>query len=542
MLSAYLNCFKIPELKKRLLFTFAMIALVQLTAAIPCPGIDPVRLKELFNNLNSNAGSSGIMGMLSLFSGGAMEKFAIGALGIMPYISASIILQLMTPVIPALSKMTREGESGMQQYNFIMRVMTVIVAIIQGIMFSVAMMEPSRLGLGELPVVFNPGPGFMIQTIIILVGGSMFITWLGEMVTERGVGNGASLIITVNIVARIPSALVSLYQMVFVGSATGESQLTVIHLAILVALFIAVTVGAIVLTEGMRKIPVRYAQQRAVGGFGRSAGVQTTYLPLRVNYANVMPIIFAGAILSFFEVILRYLPANAVTGAANQFTPPHIADDFQKNNGYIPGIRPGKPTSDFLDHAMSRITLAGALGLLVLAILPMILTTSFMKIPSSLSQFFGGTSLLIIVGVMLDTMRQIQTYLISRNYDGFLSKGIQAPIKNEAPDAETHRALFFDNVPSPDAPHSWSIRVHSWFYYSPLSCFSCFSWFIPTQWTRGRIAARAPTRAIHALPSSLFSLLPTFKKYVVLLVFRWICPIIPDEGRGEVDFSGEFPL
>ena len=201
MLSAYLNCFKIPELKKRLLFTFAMIALVQLTAAIPCPGIDPVRLKELFNNLNSNAGSSGIMGMLSLFSGGAMEKFAIGALGIMPYISASIILQLMTPVIPALSKMTREGESGMQQYNFIMRVMTVIVAIIQGIMFSVAMMEPSRLGLGELPVVFNPGPGFMIQTIIILVGGSMFITWLGEMVTERGVGNGASLIITVNIVA-----------------------------------------------------------------------------------------------------------------------------------------------------------------------------------------------------------------------------------------------------------------------------------------------------------------------------------------------------
>ena len=293
MLSAYLNCFKIPELKKRLLFTFAMIALVQLTAAIPCPGIDPVRLKELFNNLNSNAGSSGIMGMLSLFSGGAMEKFAIGALGIMPYISASIILQLMTPVIPALSKMTREGESGMQQYNFIMRVMTVIVAIIQGIMFSVAMMEPSRLGLGELPVVFNPGPGFMIQTIIILVGGSMFITWLGEMVTERGVGNGASLIITVNIVARIPSALVSLYQMVFVGSATGESQLTVIHLAILVALFIAVTVGAIVLTEGMRKIPVHANHLRrrnplllrghpAISARQRSHAVAGNPLPVRL--------------------------------------------------------------------------------------------------------------------------------------------------------------------------------------------------------------------------------------------------------------------
>ncbi len=452
MLSAYLNCFKIPELRKRLFFTFAMIALVQLTAAIPCPGIDPGRLKDLFGNLNSSADASGIMGMLNLFSGGAMEKFAIGALGIMPYISASIILQLMTPVIPALSKMTREGESGMQQYNFIMRLLTVGVAIVQGIMFSMAMMEPSRVGLGDYSVVSNPGVGFILQTVLILTGGSMFITWLGEMVTERGVGNGASLIITVNIVARIPSALVSLYQMVFMGSATGESQLTILHLLILVVLFVAVTVGAIVLTEGMRKIPVRYAQQRSQGFLGRSAGVQTTYLPLRVNYANVMPIIFAGAILSFVEMGIRYLPMNAVTQwlsarlaygsasylviyaallllfsffwVANQFNPIQIADDFQKNNGYIPGIRPGKPTSDFLDHAMTRITLAGAIGLLVLAILPMVLATSFLKIPHTIAQFFGGTSLLIIVGVMLDTMRQIQTYLISRNYDGFLSKGI----------------------------------------------------------------------------------------------------------------------
>ena len=459
MLSAYLNCFKIPELKKRLLFTFAMIALVELTAAIPCPGIDPARLKELFGALNSNAGTSGLMGTLALFSGGAMEKFAIGALGIMPYISASIILQLMTPVIPALNKMIREGESGMQQYNFIMRVLTVVVAIVQGIMFSAAMMNPGRLGFGDGSVVMNPGFGFMLETIIILTGGSMFITWLGEMITERGVGNGASLIITVNIIARIPSALASLYQMVFVGSATGESQLTIVHLLILVVLFIAVTVGAIMLTEGMRKIPVRYAQQRSVGGFGRSAGVQTTYLPLRVNYANVMPIIFAGAILGFVDVVINYLANGnsyswisngcrwlsihlqygsfgyllvyaillmifAFFWVANQFNPIQIADDFQKNNGYIPGIRPGKATSDFLDHAMTRITLGGAIGLLVLALLPMILANSFLKIPHSIAAFFGGTSLLIIVGVMLDTMRQIQTYLISRNYDGFLSKGI----------------------------------------------------------------------------------------------------------------------
>ncbi len=453
MLSAYLNCFKIPELKKRLFFTLGMIALVELTAAIPCPGIDTVKLSELFNNLKHNADAGGIMGLLDLFSGGAMEQFAVGALGIMPYISASIVLQLMTPVIPALNKMVREGESGMQQYNFIMRLLTVVVAGVQGVMFSLAMMGPSKIGLGNGSVVMNPGFGFIFQTVLILTGGAMFITWLGEMITERGVGNGASLIITINILARLPSALTQLYQLVFIGSATQDSSLTVVHLLVLVALFIAVTVGAIYLTEGMRKIPIRYAQQRSVAGFGgRGMGIQTTYLPLRVNYANVMPIIFAGAILSFLQLALRYLPQNSVTAwiagtfqygswgyiiiyaallmlfaffwVANQFNPIQIADDLQKNNGYIPGIRPGTPTSDFLDHAMTRITFAGALGLMVLAILPMLLTTSVLKIPGTIAQFFGGTSLLIIVGVMLDTMRQIQTYLISRNYDGFLSKGI----------------------------------------------------------------------------------------------------------------------
>ena len=449
MLSAYVNCFKIPELKKRLLFTLGLIALVELAKTIPCPGIDPVRLKDLFADLNRDAGNGGIMGMLNLFSGGAMEQFAIGALGIMPYISASIVLQLMTPVIPALNKMVREGESGIQQYNFIMRVLTVVISVVQGVMFSLAMMR----GIGDSgSVVFNPGLGFIIQTVIILTGGAMFVTWLGEMITERGVGNGASLIITINIVARLPQALTSLYQLVFTGSSTGESQLTILHLLILVVLFVAVTVGAIMLTEGMRKIPIHYVQQRSFGG--RSMGSAVSYLPLRVNYANVMPIIFAGAILSFVQMALRYLGGH--TGSkvvywlnslleygslsymliyaalllvfsffwvANQFNPIQIADDLQKNNGYIPGITPGKATSDFLDHAMTRITLGGAFGLVILAVIPMILATS-LQIPHTIAQFFGGTSLLIIVGVMLDTLRQIQTYLISRNYDGFLSKGI----------------------------------------------------------------------------------------------------------------------
>ena len=450
MFSTYINCFKIPELSKRILFTVGMIALVELTATIPCPGIDPARLAELFRNLNSNADNGGIMGMLNIFSGNAMEQFAVGALGIMPYISASIVLQLMTPVIPALNKMVREGEAGIQQYNFIMRILTVVVAIIQGVMFSMAMMQPSRIASGAGSVVINPGLGFIVQTVIILVGGALFVTWLGEMITERGIGNGASIIIGVNIIGRLPAAVTSLYQMVFVGGSTGENQLNIVHLLILIVLFVAVTVFAIILTEGMRKVPIRYAQQRAVGG--RQAGIQTTYLPLRVNYANVMPIIFAGAILSFFNLLLRYLPYNRFTSwlattfqygsfwyivlyvillivfaffwVANQFKPIQIADDLQKNNGYIPGIRPGAPTSEFLDHAMTRITLAGAIWLAVLAVLPMLLTNSMMKIPHSIAQFFGGTSLLIIVGVLLDTLRQIQTYLISRNYDGFLSKGI----------------------------------------------------------------------------------------------------------------------
>ena len=451
MFSTYINCFKIPELSKRILFTIGMIALVELTATIPCPGVDPARLAELFRNLNSNAENGGIMGMLNIFSGNAMEQFAVGALGIMPYISASIVLQLMTPVIPSLNKMVREGEAGIQQYNFIMRILTVVVAIVQGVMFSLAMMNPERLGGGASSIVINPGTGFVVQTVIILTGGALFVTWLGEMITERGIGNGASIIIAVNIIGRLPAAVTSLYQLVFVGGSTGENQLNIIHLGILIVLFIAVTVFAIILTEGMRKVPIRYAQQRAVGG--RQAGIQTTYLPLRVNYANVMPIIFAGAILSFLQMLLRFLPFNRFTSwlattflqpgsfwyivlyvfllivfaffwVANQFKPIQIADDLQKNNGYIPGIRPGTPTSEFLDHAMTRITLAGAIWLAVLAVLPMLLTNSMMKIPHNIAQFFGGTSLLIIVGVLLDTLRQIQTYLISRNYDGFLSKGI----------------------------------------------------------------------------------------------------------------------
>ncbi len=449
MISAYLNCFRIPELKQRLLLTFGLIAICRITSVLPCPGVDPAALAELFKQIGGNRGTGGVFDMLDLFSGGAMENFAVGALGIMPYISASIILQLMTPVLPQLERMVREGESGRQKYNQIMRYVTLVICVIQGTMFAMAMMRPDKLNLPSgISVVSNPGVGFIISTVITLTAGAMFIMWLGEVITEKGIGNGASLIITVNIIARLPQALVSLVTLVFGAAATGGSELTVVHLLLLVAMFFLVCAGAVALTQGQRKVPVRYA--RRVAGVGGSTTAQTSYLPLRVNYSGVMPIIFAGAILSFPMMLLRFLPNTpwfswlvpfftygstpylllyglmilvfSFFWVANQFNPIQIADDLQKHGGYVPGIRPGQPTAEFLDHSMTRITLAGAIFLTALAIFPMILSNA-MQIPGTIAQFFGGTSLLIIVGVSLDTMRQIEGHLLSRHYDGFMDKG-----------------------------------------------------------------------------------------------------------------------
>lgn len=391
------------------------------------------------------------MDLLDLFSGGALEQFAVGALGIMPYISASIIMQLMTPVLPPLERMMREGESGHQKYNQIMRYVTLAICVIQGVMFSSAMMNPGRIGLQtENPVVINPGFFFVVSTVLTLTAGSMMVMWLGEMITEYGIGNGASLIITVNIVARLPVALNSLFKQVFGGAATGDNQLTIIHLLILIVMFCVVCAATVALTQGLRKIPIRYAARR-VASIGGTTAAQTSYLPLRVNYSGVMPIIFAGAILSFPMMLLRYLPADwtivkwiapliaygsagyiiiyglmilvfSFFWVANQFNPIKISDDLQKNGGYIPGIRPGNDTADFLDRSMTRITFAGAIFLTALAILPMLLS-KWVGIQPLIAQFFGGTSLMIIVGVSLDTMRQIEGYLLSRHYDGFMEKG-----------------------------------------------------------------------------------------------------------------------
>ena len=447
MLSAYANCLRIPELKKRIFFTFAIIALVRTTSTIPCPGVDPEALSALFRNMNRSGG--GFLDMFNLFSGGALQRFAVGALGIMPYISASIIMQLMTPVIPGLEKMVREGEAGRQKYNQLTRYVTVVICIIQGTIFAMAMMNPQRLGLpAGSGVVIKAGPGFIIRTVITLTAGAMFLMWLGEMITERGIGNGASLIITVNILARLPAALATLYKLVRGGAAMGGETMTPIHLMILFAMFFGVCAATVAITQAHRKVPIRYA--RRTSQYGAAAG-QTSYLPLRVNYSGVMPIIFAGAILMFPGIFLRLMPPTSwivrtlspvfaygsgsyltlyglmimlfsFFWVANQFNPIQIADDLQKRGGYVPGIRPGHPTAEFLDHTMTRITLAGALFLTGLAIFPKLLANWF-NIPMVVARFFGGTSLLIIVGVMLDTMRQVEAHLLSHHYDGFLQKG-----------------------------------------------------------------------------------------------------------------------
>jgi preprotein translocase subunit SecY len=375
-----------------------------------------------------------------------LQKFAVAALGIMPYISASIVVQLMTPVLPQLEKLVREGESGRQKINQYTRYLTVIICIVQGGMLAKTMANPELLGLpgGHQPVI-NPGTGFYLMTTLIITTGTVFMMWLGEQITERGIGNGASIIITVGIVDRLPSAIVNMISLVRAGGSVGGANFTIIHVLILLTMFFVCCAATVALTQGHRKIPIKYARNSS--GRRMVAG-QTSYMPLRVNYSGVMPLIFGSAVLMFPAMIFQWFDFTrpwaqlfsrgeggwymlfygsliilfSFFWVANQFNPIQIADDLQKHGAFIPGVRPGQPTAEFLDHSMTRITFAGALFLTALAIVPMVFATQF-SIPYMVSQFFGGSTLLIMVGVMLDTMRQVESYLLSYHYDGFLSKG-----------------------------------------------------------------------------------------------------------------------
>ena len=449
MFSAFVNAFKIKELRKKIFFTAGVIVLCRIAANIPCPGVDTKNLKTYFDSFGADSAAGQFMGMFDLFSGGALQQFAVGALGIMPYISASIIMQLLVPVVPSLEKLSREGEVGRGRINQYTRYLTILICIVQGAMAAVAMGNPSNLGLPApdpgAPLVTNPGLGFILMSVCILTAGTMILVWLGERITEHGIGNGVSIIITINIIERLPQALVGLYEMMVSGATAGGTRFRLVHLFILFMLFVAVTALTVILTQGQRRIPIQMAKK--IVGSKMTGG--STYIPLKVNFPGVMPIIFAGAILIFPGILLRAIPVPSIQRlavyfghdtytymvcyallilifsyfwVANMFNPLQVADNLKKEGAYIPGIRPGKPTSDFLDFSMTRVTFAGALFLLGLAIIPMLLYKWF-KIPYNVASFFGGTSLLIIVGVTIDTLSQMESHLVMRNYDGFLKRG-----------------------------------------------------------------------------------------------------------------------
>ncbi len=440
MLSAFVNSFKIQELRQRILFTLGVVFLCRLVSSIPIAGVD---FGMITGYIKSSAGQgTGFLDMFNLFSGGAVENCAVGALGIMPYISASIIIQLMTAVVPALEKLAREGESGRAKITQYTRYLTVALCAFQGFLIARAL-ESGHLYF-PAEVVRIPGFGFELLTAMTLVTGTLMMMWLGEQITERGIGNGISMIITVNIVSRMPAAVGAMISMF--KPVDGVVRHSPFMAAAMLIMVLAVIALVIAVTQAQQKIPVQYAK-RVVGN--KVYGGQHTFMPLRVNYAGVMPIIFAQAILMFPAKLFNMMPWPAAKqiGAAlgygtslymisfglmilffsyfwvaTQFNPVQIADDLKKHGGYVPGIRPGKPTAEFLDRTMTRITLAGALFLTLIAVLPTIMGNQF-AIPYLISSFFGGTSLLIIVGVMLDTMRQIESHLLMRHYDGFLKKG-----------------------------------------------------------------------------------------------------------------------
>ncbi len=448
------NCFKIPELKSRIWFTLGILAVCRLLAVIRIPGLDGQALSAFFNQQQQGAG--GLLTMYNTFAGGAFEHCAIGSLGIMPYISATIIIQLLTAVIPRLSKMAREegGRTKIVQYG---RYLTVLLCIGQGAYFAGSWLNPQKAFQGfqgQLVLIDNHWVYYFVA-VTVMTTGTMLLMWLGEQITDRGIGNGVSLVITIGILARLPNAAQGLIDMFSTHGGTTEPAHNIVTTGVVLALLMVLVIGGVIaITQAQRKIPVQYAQ-RAVGRKMYSGG--TSFMPLRVNYAGVMPIIFAQSILMFPQPVLTWLSHSiklqvladffqslaiqmgygsflyltiyaamilffSYFWVATQFNEIQIADDLKKNGGYIPGVRPGQGTSDYLHNAMSRITLAGAIFLTIIATIPIILSRK-MNIDQNVAQFFGGTSILIAVGVLLDTMRQVESHLMMRHYDGFLKKG-----------------------------------------------------------------------------------------------------------------------
>lgn len=424
------NMLRIPELKRRIFFTLIMLAVYRVGCAIPTPGIDADALSAFFARYQGT-----LLGLFDMFSGGALERMSIFALGIMPYISASIILELLTVVVPHLAQLKKEGQEGRKKITQYSRYGTVVLALVQG--FGIAVGLESMTSPGGAMVVPDPGWAFRVMTMITLAAGTSFIMWLGEQITERGIGNGISLIIFAGIVARMPSAIHSTFRMMSLG------EINIFMLVLLVVMMIGVIAAIVFVEQGQRKLPVQYAK-RVVGR--RMYGGQTTHLPLKINTSGVIPPIFASSIIMFPATIAQFIQISWVQQAASSitpggwiysllfvvlifffcyfytavtFNPEDVADNMKKYGGFIPGIRPGKRTAEYIDRVLTRITLGGAVYVSAVCVLPTILISQF-NVPF----YFGGTALLIVVGVAMDTMAQIESHLLQRNYEGFMKKGV----------------------------------------------------------------------------------------------------------------------
>ncbi len=427
--SGFGNLFKIPELRQRIFFTAALLSVYRIGVYVPTPGINTNALRDLFASMQGT-----IFGVFNMFTGGALEQLSVFALGIMPYISASIILQLLTVVIPHLEELKKEGEQGRKKITQYTRYGTVLLSVIQGFGIAVGLEgQTSPTGVG---VVFDPGWDFRLMTVITLTAGTAFIMWLGEQITERGIGNGISLIIFAGIVARMPAAIGNTFRLV------QQEEFNIFGLIILTVVMIGVIGFIIFVEQGQRRIPVQYAK-RVVGR--RMYGGQSTHLPLKINSSGVIPPIFASSILMFPATIAQFAEVGWLKSISDAvqpggiyynivfvgfivffcyfytavtFNPVDVADNMKKNGGFIPGIRPGKRTADYIDRVLTRITLGGAVYVSAVCVLPTILIGQF-NVPF----YFGGTALLIVVGVAIDTIAQMESHMLTRHYEGFLKKG-----------------------------------------------------------------------------------------------------------------------
>jgi len=453
MIETIRNIFSIPDLRQRVLFTFGLLAVFRIGANIPTPGINSAAVRDFFAQLQGT-----FFGFIDLFSGGALSNMTIFALGIMPYISASIILQLLTVVWPYLERIQKEGELGRKKITQYTRYGTILLSIIQG--SAIAITLERTTSPSGMPFVDTPGWAFRLMTILTLTTGTAFLMWLGEQITERGIGNGISLLIFSGIAVGLPTSVIQTYQQLEVGS------LSVLTLAALAVLMVATTAFVVLMESGQRRIPVQYAK-RVVGR--KMYGGQSTHLPIRVNTSGVIPVIFASSIIMFPQTITQFINhpwAQSVSNAlqwgqplynllyvagiiffcyfytAIIFNPEDVADNMRKYGGFIPGIRPGKRTAQYIDDVLTKLTLVGSLYLASVAILPVFLISGFKVAPIPLigpwldtmlplwvteglgvSFFFGGTSLLILVGVAMDTVRQVESQLVMRHYDGFIKGG-----------------------------------------------------------------------------------------------------------------------